>query len=45
MLNALRQLVGRGMAEWVEAPNGDIELTLCSGEVYLLDDIAITRTA
>ena len=45
VLNALRRLVERGLAEWVEAPNGDIELTLCSGGVYLLDNVAITRTA
>jgi hypothetical protein len=40
----LRQRAGGGLAEWIKAPKGDIELTLCSGEVYLLDKVGTTRT-
>jgi hypothetical protein len=44
VLGVLRQLAGGGLAEWIKAPKGDIGLTLCSGEVYLLDKIGTTRT-
>ena len=34
-----------GLAEWIKTPKGDIELTLCTDEVYLLDKIGTIRTA
>jgi hypothetical protein len=39
------QLVGNGFAEWVASGNGDIELTLSSGEVFHLGEESITRIA
>ena len=45
VLGVLRQLAGGGLAEWIKAPKGDIELTLCTDEVYLLDKIGTIRTA
>ena len=40
-----QQLVRDGRAAWVRLSNGDIELTLHSGEVFHLGDQSVTRVA
>jgi hypothetical protein len=45
VLGVLRQLAGGGLAEWIKAPKGNIELTLCIDELYLLDKIGTILTA
>jgi hypothetical protein len=39
----VKQLVGGGKAAWRRLPNGDIELCLASGELFLLGEENITR--
>jgi hypothetical protein len=39
----LGQLVRDGFAEWRMLENGDVELRLFSGEVFLLADATIAR--
>jgi hypothetical protein len=39
----IKQLVDGGKAAWRRLPNGDIELCLASGELFLLSEENITR--
>jgi hypothetical protein len=39
----VKQLVAAGKAAWRPLPNGDIELCLASGELFLLGEENITR--
>ena len=43
IMSFLRQLARQGLAKRTALGNGIIELTLCSGEVFHLGDISVTR--
>ncbi|MGX5827795.1 hypothetical protein [Mesorhizobium sp. 43Arga] len=45
VLAAIGKLVADGRAEWSRTANGEIELRLLSGEVFLLGEVAVTRVA
>jgi hypothetical protein len=43
VIACVNQLVAEGKASWRALPNGDIELCLASGELFLLSEENITR--
>ena len=43
VMTHIGQCVHDGYAEWTMLDNGDVELRLFSGEVFLLADAAMTR--
>jgi hypothetical protein len=43
VMSHIGQLVRDGDAEWSRLANGDVELRLLSGEIFLLADNSITR--
>ncbi len=45
VMSSIGELVTRGHAEWRTLRNGDVELRLATGEVFLLGDQSVTRTA
>lgn len=45
VMSSISELVGRGHAEWRTLRNGDVELRLATGEVFLLGERSVTRTA
>ena len=45
VIASLSGLVSRGHAQWRSLRNGDVELRLATGEVFLLGDRSVTRTA
>ena len=45
VMASIGELVSRGHAEWRTLLSGDVELRLATGEVFLLGDRSVTRTA
>jgi hypothetical protein len=45
VMASIGQLVSNGQAEWTLGCAGKVELRLMTGEVFLLDDDAVTRIA
>lgn len=43
VMQMVRSLVESGVAEWIALENGDIRLTLASGEIFHLGQDCITR--
>ena len=45
VLAAIVELVDAGKAEWSRNANGEVELRLLSGEVFVLGEVSVTRVA
>ncbi|AGB45571.1 hypothetical protein FJ872_19985 [Mesorhizobium sp. B2-5-9] len=45
VLAVIGTLVEDGKAEWSRTTTGEFELRLISGEVFLLDEVGVTRVA
>lgn len=45
VIASISELVSHGDAEWRTLLSGDVELRLATGEVFLLGDRSVTRTA
>ncbi len=44
-MSSISEFVSRGHAEWRTLRNGDVELRLVGGAVFLPGDRSVTRTA
>jgi hypothetical protein len=43
VIKYLASIVNDGLAKWAELANGDVELTLLSGETFHLGEATVTR--
>jgi hypothetical protein len=43
VIKYLASIVNDGFAKWAELANGDVELTLLSGETFHLSEATVTR--
>jgi hypothetical protein len=45
VMSCISELVGCGQAEWSLRDDGNVELRFLTGEIFLLGDRTVTRTA